>query len=98
MKISFGVGIITTIIGLLIGLILKDWLVTVKVCGYIGGGCLVLVCLINGVFISGDRSRGNYLSETENDRKEKGRMTKYLLTMSVPNIIVAILIFIAKVK
>jgi hypothetical protein len=98
LKISFGVGIITTIIGLLIGLFLKDWLLTVKVCGYIGGGCFALICLINGVFISGDRSRGNYLSETENDRKEKGQMTKYLLTMSVPNIIVAILIFVAMGK
>ena len=60
MKTSLGVGLITAIIGILTGFILNDWSITSKVCGYIGIGCLILVGIFNGVFISGDRSRGNY--------------------------------------
>lgn len=96
MKISFGIGVITAIIGLLIGLMINDWSMTVKVCGYIGGGCLVLVGLLNGAFISGDRNRANYYMETKDTRQEKERVTNNLLVISVPNIIVAILTYIVR--
>lgn len=96
MKVSFGIGLVTAIIGLLIGLILNDWSMTVKVCGYIGGGCLVLVGLLNGAFISGDRNRANYYMETKDTRREKESVTNHLLVISLPNIIAAILTYIAK--
>ncbi|MGS0765200.1 DUF5316 domain-containing protein [Syntrophomonas curvata] len=94
MKISLGIGVIAAIIGGLTGLILNDWSMTVKICGYMGGGCLALVGLLNGAFISGDRNRANYHIETKDTRQEKERITNSLLMISAPNIIVAILTYI----
>ncbi len=96
MRISIGVGIIIATIGTLIGLILNDWSITVKICGYISGGCLALVGLFNGAFINGDKYRGNYSNETEETRREKNRTTNNLLIISLPNIIVAIIIFVVQ--
>lgn len=94
MKKSLGIGVVTAITGIIIGLAVNDWSITIKVCGYLGIGCLVLVGVFNGAFINGDRYRGNYANETKETRHEKEKITNTLLLVAVPNIIAAILIFI----
>ncbi len=96
MKISLGIGALTVIIGLLSGLISNDWSITVKICRYIGAGCLVLGALFNGAFISGDRHRANYSYETKADRREREKGSNHLLVISVPNIIAAIVIYMVQ--
>ena len=93
LKLSFLLGSILAIIGLLIGLIFNDWNLALKINGFIVIGCVVLSGILNGSFISGDQFRANFLTETKDYRDNKMRISKYLLSISLPNIIVCIIIF-----
>jgi len=93
LKKSFLLGIACTFIGVLIGLFLRDWSMTMKICGYIGFGCLILAGVFEGSFLSGDRSRANYSSETKDDRNERRGLAASLSIVAVPNILAAILLY-----
>ena len=94
LKLSFLLGSILAIIGLLIGLIFNDWNLALKINGFIVIGCVVLSGILNGSFISGDQFRANYLTETKTNRDNKMKISKYLLSISLPNIIVCIILFV----
>ena len=78
----------------MIGLIFNDWNLALKINGFIVIGCVVLSGILNGSFISGDQFRANYLTETKTNRDNKMKISKYLLSISLPNIIVCIILFI----
>jgi len=96
LRLSFLLGLILAIIGLLIGLIFNDWNLALKVNGFIVAGCVVLSGILNGSFISGDQFRANYLTETKDNRDNKMKISKYLLSISLPNIIVCTILFVVK--
>ena len=56
-----------------------------------------IICgILNGSFISGDRYRDNYISETKDDRNKKIKIVKNLLLVLMSNAIVSILILMFK--
>jgi len=93
LKLSFLLGSVLAIIGLLIGLAFNDWNLALKINGFIVVGCVVLSGILTGSFISGDQFRANYLTETKANRGNKMKISKYLLSISLPNIIVCIILF-----
>ena len=93
LKKSLLLGIVCAFIGVLTGLLLRDWSMTTKICGYIGFGCLILAGIFEGSFVSGDRIRGNYSSETKDDRSERQNIASALFIVSVPNILAVILLY-----
>ena len=68
LKLSFLLGSIFAIIGLLIGFIFTDWNLALKINGSIVVGCVALSGILTGSFISGDQFRANFLTETKADR------------------------------
>ena len=78
----------------MIGLIFNDWNLALKINGFIIIGCVVLSGILNASFIRGDQFKANYLTETKTNRDNKMKISKYLLSISLPNIIVCIILFI----
>lgn len=93
MKKALLLGIGCAIISVLTGLVLRDWSITTKICGYIGLGCLLFAGLFEGSFVSGDRIRANYSSETEDDRNQRRNISSSLFVVSIPNVLAAVLVY-----
>jgi len=91
---AFFIGLVIAIIALLIGCLLKDYNITLKITGIVSISCIVICGILNGSFISGDRYRDNYISETKNDRNKKIKIVNNLLLVLMSNAIVSILILI----
>ena len=96
MRVSFFIGLVIAIIALLIGCLLKDYNITLKITGIVSAGCIVICGILNGSFISGDRYRDNYISETKDDRNKKIKIVNNLLLVLISNAIVSILILMFK--
>jgi len=94
LRLSFLIGSVVTIIGCLIGFFLNDWNVTLKITGFVVVGSFLISGTLNGTFISGDRYRANYQNETKVDRDRKMKIIKYLLFLSIPNVIASIIILV----
>ena len=93
---SFFIGLVIAIIALLIGCLLKDYNITLKITGIVSVSCIVICGILNGSFISGDRYRDNYISETKDDRNKKIKIVNNLLLVLMSNAIVSILILMFK--
>lgn len=89
MRKAFLLGIICVFISALIGLFLRDWYMTMKICGYIGLGCLLLGGIFQGSYLSGGGIRGNYANESKEDRDQREGIASSLFIISVPNCLVA---------
>jgi len=96
LRVSFFIGLVIAIIALLIGCLLKDYNITLKITGIVSVSCIVICGILNGSFISGDRYRDNYISETKDDRNKKIKIVKNLLLVLMSNAIVSILILMFK--
>ena len=96
MRVSFFIGLVIAIIALLIGCLLKDYNITLKITGIVSVSCIVICGILNGSFISGDRYRDNYISETKDDRNKKIKIVNNLLLVLMFNAIVSILILMFK--
>lgn len=81
-------------VALFIGFSWNDYSITLKIIGVVIAGCFIISGILNGSFIEGDRYMFNHLTETKDDRWQKMKMVKYLLTLSVPSIIVFIIILV----
>ncbi|MBB3108469.1 hypothetical protein FHS18_000497 [Paenibacillus phyllosphaerae] len=53
----------------------------------------VLAAIFNGTFVSGDRQRANFYSETKEDRHARGKATDWLMLGSVISFGIAALIY-----
>ena len=93
---SFFIGLVIAIIALLIGCLLKDYNITLKITGIVSVSCIVICGILNGSFISGNRYRDNYISETKDDRNKKIKIVNNLLLVLMSNAIVSILILMFK--
>lgn len=96
MKSSFLIGLVIAIAAHLIGFLLNDYNLTLKITGFVVIGSFVISGILNGTFISGDRYRANSLSETKEDRDRKMKIIKYLLFLSIPNGIISIVILVLR--
>lgn len=96
MKTPFFVGLVIAIIAHMIGFLLNDWNITLKITEVIVIGCFLMGGALNGTFISGDRFRANYLSETESDRNKRIKSSNYLLILSIPSLIISIILVALK--
>jgi cadmium resistance protein CadD (predicted permease) len=94
MKKAIILGFFIMFIGIVIGMILNNWMVTVKICGVVGLICLSISGLLNGLFVSGDRNRANYLLDAKEDRNEKSKITDFVFAVGLPNIILAVIVFL----
>lgn len=89
-------GVIIAIVAHLIGFVLNDYNLTLKITGFVVISSFIISGILNGTFISGDRYRANLLSETKGDRDKKMKIIKYLLFISIPNVIISIAILVFK--
>lgn len=80
-------------ISIIIGLTLNDWMKTVYVSGVIGIIFFCIAGLLNGAFASGDRLRANNSIENAEDRIQKNKITSFMLSVGLFNIIVAGIVF-----
>jgi accessory gene regulator protein AgrB len=94
LKSSFLIGSIIAIVAHLIGFLLNDYNITLKVTGFVVIGSFVIAGILNGTFISGDRYRANALIERKEERDKKMKITGYLLSISIPNVIISIIILL----
>lgn len=81
-------------VALFMGFSWNNYDITLKIIGVVIAGCFIISGILNGSFIDGDRYMFNHLTETKDDREQKMKMVKYLLTLSVPSIIVFIIILV----
>jgi hypothetical protein len=79
MKKSIILSFMIICIGIVIGKMLNNWMLTTKICGIAGLICLGIAGLLNGAFVSGDRNRANYYSETKEDRIQKSKVTNIVV-------------------
>lgn len=91
---SFIIGVFFAIIANLIGFFLNDYTITLKIAGVIVAGAFIVAGILNGTFVSGDMYRNNFLSETEDDRNNKMKIIKYMLVLSIPNLLSIIILLI----
>jgi len=92
LKLSFLIGLVIAIVAHLIGFLLNDYNITLKITGFIVVGSFLVSGILKGTFISGDRYRANYIGETKDDRDKKMKIIKYALFLSIPNIISIIIL------
>lgn len=96
MKLPFFIGVTIAIIAHLIGFLLNDYNITLKITGFIVVGSFVISGILNRSFISGDRYRANYISETKADRDKKMKIISFLIILSLPNILISLIIVALK--
>ncbi|MVX64487.1 hypothetical protein GKZ28_12380 [Clostridium chromiireducens] len=94
MKLSFLIGSIIGITALLIGFLLGDYNITLKITGFVIAAVIAISGILNGSFVNGDRYRANFSSETKEDRDKKSEIINFLLVLSTPNIAIFIVLFI----
>lgn len=88
--ISFGAGVLSLITIGIISLIFEDWSLVFKVSGTIGLVACLISALLSGVFISGDRVRGNWTHEDNKDKNIRQGWGSKLFLFGFPNIVGAI--------
>lgn len=98
LKASFFIGLLVCISAILIGFMLNDYNIAFKITGIVSVACLIIVGILNGAFISGDKYRFNLFSETKEDNNKKAKITYRLLLLAFYNIVVTIIIFVYLMK
>ncbi len=98
MKLSFFIGFVVSMLAVFIGFLRKDYNITFKITAGVSAVSLIISGILNGTFINSDRFRANLLSETKEDNNEKMKSLGYLLLFVIPNVVVAIIIFVIFMK
>src|SRR5665647_2280880 len=94
MKKPIILGFIIMCISIVIGKILNNWMLTIEICGIIGLICLGIAGLLNGSFVNGDRNRANSSFDTKEDKNNKNKITNFAVAVGLPNIILAVIVFL----
>lgn len=92
MKLPFLIGLVIAIAANLIGFLLKDYNLTLKITGVV----VISSFVICGTFLSGIIDIVNLRSETQEERDKKMKIIKYLLFLSIPNMIVSLVILLSR--
>ena len=94
MKKPIILGFIIMCSGIVIGRIWSNWMLTIKICGIVGLICFGVAGLLNGSFISGDRIRANSCIDITEDKIQRSKITNYVITVGLPNIMLAVIVFL----
>ncbi|NRY59446.1 DUF5316 domain-containing protein [Clostridium beijerinckii] len=92
MKVSFTIGLIIAIVAYILGFLMNDYNIALKISGFLSAFCIVICGILNGSFVSGDKYLANYLSEGKDDKNRKTKIVNYLLIILIPNIVVCIIV------
>ncbi|MDE3840883.1 hypothetical protein C0966_16555 [Bacillus methanolicus] len=93
MKKSFLAGIVFLMLVSVVSIVLDDWNLIIKISGGIGLLAILASGLFVGAFVSGDRMRANFSSETKEDRSERLRTVNILLLFGLPNLAAAVVCY-----
>jgi len=94
MKKPIILGFFIMLIGIAIGMLLSNWMLTIEICGVVGLICLGTAGLLNGSFVSGDRNRANSSFDTKEDTIVKSKIINAAIAVGLPNIILAVIILL----
>jgi F0F1-type ATP synthase membrane subunit c/vacuolar-type H+-ATPase subunit K len=86
----FGFGSTIAIISVIIGFITSACHIVFIISGISFLLPFLLAGLLTGAFIGGDRIRGNYYTESKEDREDKSFWTKNLILLGIPNLLIII--------
>ncbi|QGH34709.1 hypothetical protein GI584_11995 [Gracilibacillus salitolerans] len=89
----FLIGIILSVIGVLISLIMwgidKAYVIT----GGIGILFIGISMIFSGSMVNGNRMRANFATESAEDRRNRNSVTLHTALIGIPNIVIALLIY-----
>lgn len=89
----FLLGIGLSIVGILISIFIWGIDKAYLVPGNIGLIFIGVSMLTSGSFLSGDRMRANFASESAEGGKERNRITSNSLLLGLPNVLIAVLLY-----
>ncbi|ASB87200.1 DUF5316 domain-containing protein [Bacillus sonorensis] len=89
MKMAFLAGLAVCLVSITASLATGDLMLVFRISGTAGLGAGLLSALFSGVFISGDRLRGNHHSETQEHRKANHKTSNALAFFAIPNLLAA---------
>ncbi|GEL76433.1 DUF5316 domain-containing protein [Tenuibacillus multivorans] len=90
----FGIGLVVTAVASLIGYLTNNWELSLIIIAIAGLGPLFMAGFMTGAFVSGDRNRANYHTESQKDRIAKNQSMKKLLLLGAPNLAFLIILVI----
>ncbi|MHC1685226.1 MAG: DUF5316 family protein [Clostridiaceae bacterium] len=94
MKKAFFIGIIIAILGIILGIISKNALLTQKACGIFSVACLIVVGVLKVAFKGGKNNIGRFSSEMKKRVALRRKVSDYLVAILTPNAITAIVMYI----
>jgi hypothetical protein len=80
-------------ISIVLGKLLNNWLLTIKVCVSISLVCFGLAGVLSGDFISGDRLKSNNSIDKREDKIVKSKIINFVMVVGSINTILAGIIF-----
>ncbi|MFS0824199.1 DUF5316 domain-containing protein [Bacillus sp. 1P02SD] len=92
MRVGLILGIVTSGLLLIIGLSTHQFETYSVISGTLGIICFLLAGIVSDSFISGDRARANYYTESKQDRKKRIRYSYLFFLLGAPNLLVAIVL------
>ena len=81
-------------IGIIVGKLLNNWMLTIGICGVIGLMCMGIAGLLNVLFVNETRNRVNSLFDTKDANINKNSLTYFSFVVAVPNIVLAVILFL----
>ncbi|MGH4051638.1 MAG: DUF5316 family protein [Clostridium sp.] len=94
MKKPIILSLIIMCISIVLGKVLNDWMLTIKICGSIGLVCLGIAVILNDTFISRDRLITNDSSNKEEDKVLRSKISNFVMVIGSTNIILAVVLLI----
>jgi amino acid transporter len=87
-------GLIITMINLFQFIIFQDWNLILKTTSIAAITPLIISGIFIGAFVDGDRLRGNFHSETKEDRERNRKWASKLFLIGFPNIVMLVVLLI----
>ncbi|QDQ02357.1 hypothetical protein FOH38_18780 [Lysinibacillus fusiformis] len=89
----FFIGIFLSLIGALVSIVIWDIEMVTTVTSSIGFFFIGIALIFSGVFISGDRMRANFATESAKNKMERNNISFRSALMGMPSLVVAILFY-----
>lgn len=88
------ISLVIMCISIVLGEVLNDWTLTIKICGSIGLVCLGIAVILNDTFISRDRLITNNSRNKEEDKILRSKISNFVMVIGSTNIILAVVVFL----
>lgn len=79
-------------VSIVLGKVLNNWVLSIKICGSIALVCFGLAGTLNGTFISKKRFRSVTSIDKENDKMVRSKITNFAMVVGSTNTILAVII------